>query len=611
METTVFMDEQGADDERSLGVETALGIEGRFNAFEEPYEPLIPGTQLFKIPSERHQPLRCLVIGQVGIEKDDFRGQSGEAQLLAQIARIELRMGKHPAAEFSKPSPNQFVTQTFPLRCTHRQQHQQGPAPRPHRVRLAVDPLGRFGKLLAAFGRQMIFAELAPAVTFDPAPLGKPRARSTHQPFVESEGSYEFDEAAEGNGSPARHDRIAEYRDHQRSAAQWSLAPETRDQFSRCGGGVIGHFSQLLRLMVPLGFMIQKKLILEYFCITISTSANFKGAVMYTQGLDVQGLDPAAAPSGESELERRFLAKVDAEQKIEPKDWMPVRYRNTLIRQISQHAHSEIVGMLPEGNWITRAPSLQRKAILIAKVQDEGGHGAYLYSAAETLGVSRDQLVDQLLSGKAKYSSIFNYPTPTWADVGAIGWLVDGAAIMNQIPLCRCSYGPYARAMVRVCREESFHQRQGYDLMLHLAQGTPEQKRMAQEALNRWWWPALMMFGPSDAESIHSSDSQRWKIKRFSNDELRQKFVDFTVPQAKFLDLTLPDPLLRWNEAEQRHDFGPIDWSEFEQVLKGNGPCNVERLAARRDAHAKGAWVREAANAYAEKQRQRSASLAA
>ncbi len=282
---------------------------------------------------------------------------------------------------------------------------------------------------------------------------------------------------------------------------------------------------------------------------------------------------------------------------------MPARYRNTLIRQISQHAHSEIVGMLPEGNWITRAPTLQRKAILIAKVQDEGGHGAYLYSAAETLGVSRDQLVDQLLSGKAKYSSIFNYPTPTWADVGAIGWLVDGAAIMNQIPLCRCSYGPYARAMVRVCREESFHQRQGYDLMLHLAQGTPEQKRMAQEALNRWWWPALMMFGPSDANSTHSGESQRWKIKRFSNDELRQKFVDFTVPQAKFLDLTIPDPLLRWDEAKQQHEFGPIDWTEFDQVLKGNGPCNAERLAARRSAHAAGAWVRDAASAYAEKQR--------
>jgi len=331
---------------------------------------------------------------------------------------------------------------------------------------------------------------------------------------------------------------------------------------------------------------------------------------MYTQGLDAQNAEVEGAVD-EAALGARFQARIDAEEKIEPKDWMPVRYRNTLIRQISQHAHSEIVGMVPEGNWISRAPSLERKAILIAKVQDEGGHGAYLYSAAETLGISRDQMIAQLLSGKAKYSSIFNYPTPTWADVGAIGWLVDGAAIMNQIPLCRCSYGPYARAMVRVCREESFHQRQGYDLMLKLSHGLPEQKRMAQEALNRWWWPALMMFGPSDADSIHSSDSKRWKIKRFSNDELRQKFVDFTVHQANFLGLTIPDLKLRWNEAEQRHDFGAIDWTEFEQVLKGNGPCNAERLAARRAAHSEGAWVREAASAYAEKQRARHANMAA
>jgi len=331
---------------------------------------------------------------------------------------------------------------------------------------------------------------------------------------------------------------------------------------------------------------------------------------MYTQGLDVPSPE-APAPLDGGLLEQRFLERVDAEEKIEPKDWMPERYRNTLIRQISQHAHSEIVGMLPEGNWITRAPTLLRKSILIAKVQDEGGHGAYLYSAAETLGVSRDRLVEQLLSGKAKYSSIFNYPTPTWADIGAIGWLVDGAAIMNQIPLCRCSYGPYARAMVRICREESFHQRQGYDLMLQLARGTREQKRMAQEALDRWWWPALMMFGPPDTESTHSGDSQRWKIKRFSNDELRQKFVDFTVPQAKFLGLTVPDPLLRWNEAAGRHDFGPIDWSEFNRVLKGNGPCNAERLATRRSAHEEGAWVREAAMAYAEKQRVRNEKVAA
>src|ERR1700726_3342933 len=330
---------------------------------------------------------------------------------------------------------------------------------------------------------------------------------------------------------------------------------------------------------------------------------------MYTQALDTQ---LAEAPRlDEDALEKRFLKRVDAEEKIEPKDWMPERYRNTLIRQISQHAHSEIVGMLPEGNWITRAPTLLRKLILIAKVQDEAGHGAYLYSAAETLGVSREELVDLMLAGKAKYSSIFNYPTPTWADIGAIGWLVDGAAIMNQIPLCRCSYGPYARAMVRICREESFHQRQGYDLMLQLARGTPEQKRMAQEALDRWWWPALMMFGPPDTESTHSGDSQRWKIKRFSNDELRQKFVDFTVPQADFLGLVVPDPLLRWDEARRHYAFGPIDWSEFDQVLQGNGPCNAERLAARRKAHAAGARVREAASAHAEKQRQRTAARAA
>ncbi len=331
---------------------------------------------------------------------------------------------------------------------------------------------------------------------------------------------------------------------------------------------------------------------------------------MYTQGLDVAGSAPPA-PADRSATEQRFLRRVDAEEKIEPKDWMPDGYRRLLVRQISQHAHSEIVGMLPEGNWITRAPTLQRKAILIAKVQDEGGHGAYLYGAAETLGVSRDQLVDQLLAGKAKYSSIFNYPTTTWADVGAIGWLVDGAAIMNQIPLCRCSYGPYARAMVRICREESFHQRQGFDLMTRLARGTAAQRRMAQDALNRWWWPALMMFGPPDAESMHSSDSQRWKIKRFSNDELRQKFVDFTVPQARYLGLAVPDPQLRWIEEEQRHEIGPIDWDEFNRVLKGNGPCNAERLAARRRAHEQGAWVREAAVAYADKQRRRGASLAA
>ena len=305
-------------------------------------------------------------------------------------------------------------------------------------------------------------------------------------------------------------------------------------------------------------------------------------------------------------LEERFQAKIDAEQRIEPRDWMPEKYRKTLIRQISQHAHSEIVGMLPEGNWITRAPSLKRKLGLIAKVQDEAGHGLYLYSACETLGVERDELIDQLHSGKAKYSSIFNYPTLTWADIGAIGWLVDGAAIMNQVPLCRCSYGPYARAMVRVCKEESFHQRQGYEIMLTLAQGTEAQKAMAQDALNRWWWPSLMMFGPNDADSTHSAQSMAWKIKRFSNDELRQRFVDMTKPQADYLGLTIPDPDLKWNEGRQKHDFGEIDWDEFWQVVKGHGPCNKERLAARVKAHEDGRWVREAAMAYADKQANKS-----
>jgi ring-1,2-phenylacetyl-CoA epoxidase subunit PaaA len=324
---------------------------------------------------------------------------------------------------------------------------------------------------------------------------------------------------------------------------------------------------------------------------------------MYTQGLDSLGKDGERDPARDAgALERAFQARVDAEEKIEPKDWMPEAYRRTLVRQISQHAHSEIVGMLPEGNWITRAPTLLRKAILIAKVQDEGGHGAYLYSAAETLGVSRAELIDQLLEGKAKYSSIFNYPTPTWADVGAIGWLVDGAAIMNQIPLCRCSYGPYARAMVRICKEESFHQRQGYEIMLRLSRGTAAQREMAQAALDRWWWPSLMMFGPPDADSKHGAQSMRWKIKRFSNDELRQKFVDFTVPQADFLGLKVPDPMLRWDESAQHYRFGAIDWNEFEQVLKGHGPCNRERLEARRQAHEEGRWVREAAAAWAAKQ---------
>lgn len=301
-------------------------------------------------------------------------------------------------------------------------------------------------------------------------------------------------------------------------------------------------------------------------------------------------------------VEQKFQSAIDAEIKIEPRNWMPDAYRKTLIRQISQHAHSEIVGMLPEGAWITRAPSLKRKAILLAKVQDEAGHGLYLYSAAETLGESREQMINDLHSGKAKYSSIFNYPTISWADMGAVGWLVDGAAILNQVMLCRTSYGPYARAMVRICKEESFHQRQGFDILLTLANGTPEQKAMCQDAINRWWWPSLMMFGPKDSESTNSDQSMKWKIKRKSNDELRQNFVDMCVQQVKVLGMTLPDPDLKWNEAKQQHDWGEIDWNEFWAVVKGNGPCNKERLEARRNAWTKGAWVREAAAAHAAKQ---------
>ncbi|MCZ8375194.1 MAG: 1,2-phenylacetyl-CoA epoxidase subunit A [Beijerinckiaceae bacterium] len=325
---------------------------------------------------------------------------------------------------------------------------------------------------------------------------------------------------------------------------------------------------------------------------------------MYAQALNVA----EKAHADDPELRARFQARVDAEEKIEPNDWMPEGYRRTLVRQISQHAHSEIVGMLPEGNWITRAPSLKRKAALLAKVQDEGGHGLYLYSAAETLGVSREELVGQLLTGKAKYSSIFNYPTPSWADMGMIGWLVDGAAIMNQIPLCRCSYGPYARAMIRICKEESFHQRQGYEIVMTLAKGSPAQKKMAQDSLNRWWWPALMMFGPSDKDSQHSDQNMAWKIKRFSNDDLRQKFIDATVPQGHFLGLTFPDPDLRFNEATGHWEHGPIDWSEFNRVVRGEGPCNRERLKARQKAHDEGAWVREAALAHAEKRAARKAA---
>lgn len=305
------------------------------------------------------------------------------------------------------------------------------------------------------------------------------------------------------------------------------------------------------------------------------------------------------------QLSENFQQKIDADIKIEPNDWMPDNYRKALIRQISQHAHSEIVGMLPEGNWITRAPSLRRKAVLLAKVQDEAGHGLYLYSATETLGISREETIDDLHEGKVKYSSIFNYPTLTWADMGAVGWLVDGAAIMNQVALCRTSYGPYARAMVKICKEESFHQRQGYEIMTSLMNGTEVQKAMAQDALNRFWWPALMMFGPSDAESKHTEQSMRWRIKRYTNDELRQSFVDATVPQAELIGLTIPDPKLRWNEERGHYDFGDIDWDEFWQVVGGNGPCNKERIEARVKAKKEGAWVREAALAFASKSKSR------
>ncbi len=331
---------------------------------------------------------------------------------------------------------------------------------------------------------------------------------------------------------------------------------------------------------------------------------------MYTTELDDNKKKPATVPSAPEDPVRlaAFEARVAADDFIEPKDWMPEAYRKTLIRQISQHAHSEIVGMLPEGNWITRAPSLRRKAVLLAKVQDEGGHGLYLYAAAETLGTSRDEMIEALHSGRAKYSTIFNYPTLTWADIGAIGWLVDGAAIMNQVPLQRTSYGPYARAMVRICKEESFHQRQGYEIMMTLAAGTAEQKRMAQSALDRWWWPSLMMFGPPDDNSPNSAQSMRWRIKRETNDQIRQKFIDVTVPQAEAIDLQVPDPALKWNETRGSYDFGEIDWEEFYAVVRGEGPLAKERMNARVKAWEEGAWVREAAMAHADKRRVRAAA---
>ena len=335
----------------------------------------------------------------------------------------------------------------------------------------------------------------------------------------------------------------------------------------------------------------------------VLVSVTLKGMKMYAQMVKSSGA-PVKLLDEMSPQERAFQERIDANKMIEPKDWMPDAYRQTLIRQISQHANSEIVGQLPEGNWITRAPSLERKAILLAKVQDEAGHGLYLYCAAETLGISRQEMTEALVSGKARYSSIFNYPTLTWADIGAIGWLVDGAAIMNQVPLQRCSYGPYSRAMVRVCKEESFHQRQGFDILRKLCAGSPAQKAMAQDAINRWWWPSVMMFGPPDDASVHSAQSMAWKIKIYSNDVLRQKFVDQCVPQADYLGLTLPDADIKWNEARGHYDFGDIDWAEFYAVLKGDGPCNAERLAARRKAWDDGRWFRDGLMAHAEKQKQ-------
>jgi ring-1,2-phenylacetyl-CoA epoxidase subunit PaaA len=331
---------------------------------------------------------------------------------------------------------------------------------------------------------------------------------------------------------------------------------------------------------------------------------------MYTTELSEKGRKTALASVEPDDPARlaAFEARVAADDFIEPKDWMPEAYRRTLVRQISQHAHSEIVGMLPEGNWITRAPSLRRKTVLLAKVQDEGGHGLYLYAAAETLGISREEMIEALHSGRAKYSTIFNYPTLTWADIGAIGWLVDGAAIMNQVPLQRTSYGPYARAMVRICKEESFHQRQGYEIMIKLASGTSEQKRMAQDALDRWWWPSLMMFGPPDDNSPNSAQSMRWRIKRETNDQIRQRFVDATVPQADAIDLKVPDHAMVWNETRGSYDFGPIDWEEFYSVVRGEGPVAKERMTARVKAWEDGAWVRKAASAHAAKRDVRAAA---
>ena len=406
-----------------------------------------------------------------------------------------------------------------------------------------------FGEAVPAGGGNVVLAAAAVPAGYEPAVASQARNGRADQAFSEPEGLRQADQAAQGDRAASWGDRVAKNRDQQRSTANRALAAKLPQQGGDRAGhrGVDGveHCERNCDTKNYRGVIV--------LChVDSARDSRPDGVLMYTQALDSLGKD--CLPDGSTDsaaLEARFQARVDGDEKIEPKDWMPDAYRQTLIRQISQHAHSEIVGMLPEGNWITRAPTLRRKAVLIAKVQDEGGHGMYLYSAAETLGISRQELIEQLLAGTAKYSSIFNYPTLTWADVGAVGWLVDGAAIMNQIPICRCSYGPYARAMVRICKEESFHQRQGFEIMLSLARGTPEQRQMAQDALNRWWWPSIMMFGPSDGDSKHTAQSMRWKIKRFTNDELRQKFIDITAPQAEFLGLTIPDPRVAPGRGER------------------------------------------------------------
>src|SRR3984893_10955242 len=512
---------------------------------------------------------------------------------------------KQTWSEHAEPIPSQFLAQfaTGGFIDRRRRHDDQMPAaiPRIGRRRRVDASIGVLESSLPLAGEPI---EAAPAVLprGQPAFLREPVDAGADQALVDAEGREQANEAGNPHRAAMRRDGIAPDGHHQRlglGRRHRERAPDPALD-SRVGPG-IAH--RCRRSDTEFAIAIQK--VYRFSKVGASPGGDEENH-MYAQMVDT-GAKRLRSLDELSPEEREFQARIDADIKIEPKDWMPEAYRKTLIRQISQHAHSEIVGMLPEGNWITRAPSLKRKAILMAKVQDEAGHGLYLYCAAETLGISRDELIADLHSGKAKYSSIFNYPTLTWADIGAIGWLVVGAAIMNQIPLCRCSFGPYSRAMIRVCKEESFHQRQGFEIMMTLARGSDGQKAMSQGALDGWCWPVLMMFGPPDQASQHSDTSTKWKIKRFSNDELRQKFVDATVPQAQFLGLTIPDPGMEQDEAGH-WVYSAIDWSEFNAVLAGNGPCNRDRLAARRKAHGDGAWVREAAQAYAEKRKQRLAA---